>query len=91
MTKGVIRFGKKKENLSPTYTGPFEILKQVEGVAYIFTWPPENKISMANTRQNIYPDTYIKVKGYVFKNKHGAMEDTHKSKVEKGRKKTLSD
>ena len=38
-TRGVIRFG-KQEKLQPRFIGPFEILNQVENVAYRLALPP---------------------------------------------------
>lgn len=38
--KGLMRF-RKKEKLSPRYTGPYQIVRRVSNVAYELTLPPE--------------------------------------------------
>ena len=39
--KGVVRFGQKREKLSPRFVGSFEILERVRKVAYRFALPPQ--------------------------------------------------
>ena len=36
----IVRFGQRRGKLSPQYIGPFEILEQVEKVAYKLVLPP---------------------------------------------------
>lgn len=40
LSKSIFRFG-KKDNLSPRYIRPFEVLERISAIAYMLALPPQ--------------------------------------------------